>query len=120
MGIIDYGKIIALDSPRKLVSTLDAESRVLFKVEEQDVAAAEFQRQPEVSRVETVEDEYIQYTRDANTTLHELVRLADRQGFRSEVGQSSHRLDVGIELNLANSWPLSFILNEAQPAGGSD
>jgi hypothetical protein len=30
------------------------------------------------------------------------------------------QLGAGIELNLANLWPLSFILHEAQPAGGSD
>ena len=31
---------------------------------------------------------------------------------------SSRRLGAGIELNLANPWPLSFMSNEAQPAGG--
>lgn len=82
VGVIDYGKIIALDTPRNLVSSLGAESKVLFKVEDKDIAATEFEGLPEVSRVEKVEDGFILYTRDGNTTLQELVRLADKQGFR--------------------------------------
>jgi ABC-2 type transport system ATP-binding protein len=82
VGVIDHGKIIALDTPRNLVSSLGAEPKVLFGVEDKDVAAAEFEGLPEVSRVEKSEDGFVLYTRDSNTTLQELVRLADRQGFR--------------------------------------
>lgn len=82
VGVIDYGKIIALDTPRNLVSSLGAESKVLFKVEDEDVAVAEFEGLLEVSRVEKVEDGFILYTKDGDATLQELVRLADKQGFR--------------------------------------
>jgi ABC-2 type transport system ATP-binding protein len=82
VGVIDYGKIIALDTPKNLVSNLGAESKVLFKVEDKDVPAAEFQGLPAVSRAEKVEDGFILYTSDGNATLQELVRFADRQGLR--------------------------------------
>ena len=82
VGVIDYGKIIALDTPRNLVSNLGAESKVLFRVEDKEVAAAEFEGLPAVSRVERVEDGFILYTGDGNATLQELVRFADKQGFR--------------------------------------
>ena len=82
VGVIDYGKIIALDTPKNLISSLGAESKVLFKVEDKDVAATEFEGLPEVSRVEKVEDGFILYTKDSDATLQELVRLADKQGFR--------------------------------------
>ena len=82
VGVIDHGKIIALDTPKNLVSNLGAESKVLFKVEGKDMAAAEFEGLPAVSRVEKGKDGYILYTRDSNATLQELVRFADRQGFR--------------------------------------
>ena len=82
VGIIDYGKIIALDTPKNLVANLGAESKVLFNVEDKDVAVTEFEGIAEVSRVEKTEDGFILYTRDSNVTLQELVRLADRQGFR--------------------------------------
>jgi ABC-2 type transport system ATP-binding protein len=33
VAIIDHGKIVALDSPRKLVASLDAENRIVFSVD---------------------------------------------------------------------------------------
>jgi len=94
VGVIDYGKIIALDTPKNLVSSLGAESKVLFKVEDKDVAATEFEGIAAVSRVERVEDGFILYTRDGDVTLQELVRLADKQGFRlSDIRTESPSLD---------------------------
>jgi len=80
VGVIDYGRIIALDTPGNLITSLGAESKVLFKVEDKDIAASGFEGLPAVSRVEKVEDGFVLYTRDSNATLQELVRLADRQG----------------------------------------
>jgi ABC-2 type transport system ATP-binding protein len=82
VGVIDHGKIIALDTPENLVGSLGAESKVLFKVEDKDVLAAEFEGLPAVSRVEKVEGGFILYTSDGNATIQELVRFADRQGLR--------------------------------------
>ncbi len=82
VGVIDHGIIIALDTPKNLIGNLSAESKVLFKVEDREVVASEFEGLPGVNQVEKVQDCYILYTSDGDATLQELVRLADRQGFR--------------------------------------
>ena len=82
VGVIDHGEIIALDTPANLVGSLSAESKVLFNVGDEEVTTAGFEKLPGVSRVEKVQDDYILYTDDSDATLQELVRLADRQGFR--------------------------------------
>ena len=82
VGIIDYGKIIALDTPRKLVANLGAESKVSFNVDDRSIDATQFEAIKAVSRVEKSEDGFILYTKDENATLQELVRMADKQGFR--------------------------------------
>jgi ABC-2 type transport system ATP-binding protein len=82
VGVIDRGKIIALDTPKNLISKLSAESKLLFKVENKEVDVAEFKKLSGVSGVEKVEDGFIIFTGDSDGTLQELVRLADRQGFR--------------------------------------
>jgi ABC-2 type transport system ATP-binding protein len=82
VAIIDYGKIIALNTPSILIRSLGAESKVLFNVEGQGVAATEFEGLTAVSRVEIVTEGFVLYSKDGNTSLQELVRLADKQGFR--------------------------------------
>ena len=82
VGIIDYGKIIALNTPQGLIDNLGAESRVAFSVEEQDVDISTFEVIGTVSRVEKVEDGFVLYTGDENVALQELVRLADSRKFR--------------------------------------
>ena len=81
VGVIDYGKIIALDTPQNLITSLDADSKVTFRVEDRVVSATEFEKFPEVSQVEIIEDDFVLYTRDENTTIREIVRLADKQRF---------------------------------------
>ena len=94
VGIIDYGKIIALDTPRNLIDNLSAESKVSFNIEDKDIDASQFELVGAVSRVEKVEDGIILYTRDENVTLQELVRLADKQKFRlSNLHTESPSLD---------------------------
>lgn len=100
VGIIDYGKIIALDTPRKLVANLGAESKVIFNTEDRDLDTADLTAIKGVSRVEKVEDGFILYTKDENATLQELVRLADTQKFRvSNLRTESPNLD-DVFLNL--------------------
>jgi ABC-2 type transport system ATP-binding protein len=82
VGVIDYGKIIALDTPRNLVRNVGAESKVLFRVEGKEVAVAEFKGLPAVSRVEKIEDGFILYTSDDSVTLQELLRFADAHKLR--------------------------------------
>jgi ABC-2 type transport system ATP-binding protein len=100
VGIIDYGKIIALDTPRNLVANLGAESKITFSVEGKDVDTANLAALKGVSRLEEAEDGFTLYTKDDNTTLQELVRLADRQKFRlSSLRMESPNLD-DVFLNL--------------------
>lgn len=92
VGIIDYGKIIALDTPRKLIDNLGAESKVIFSAEDMD--ATKLEAIEAVSRVEKVEDGFVLYTKDENATLQGLVRTADAQGFRvSSMRTESPNLD---------------------------
>ena len=94
VGIIDYGKIIALDTPRNLVSNLGVESKVTFNVEDKDIDASKFEGIKAVSRVEKGKDGFILYTKDENVTLQELVRMADAQKFRlSNLHTESPNLD---------------------------
>ena len=82
VGVIDYGKLIALDTPGNLVSNLGAESKVSFKVDGMGIEGVEFMTLPAVSRVENVGEGFILYTKDDNATLQGLVRYADQQGLR--------------------------------------
>lgn len=82
VGIMDHGRLIALDTPRNLVSSLGADSKVLFTVDARDVPVSTFEAFPEVSRAEKLENGYVLYTKDDSTTLGKLIRLSDKQGFR--------------------------------------
>lgn len=82
VGVIDYGKIIALDTPRNLVSNLVAESKVRFRVEGKEVATGELKELTGVRRVEKGEDGFILYTGDDSLTLQELLRFADAHQIR--------------------------------------
>lgn len=94
VGIIDYGKIIALDTPRGLIEKLGAESKVIFKIEDSDMDAAKFESIKSVSRAEKSPDGFTLYTKDENATLQGLVRLADKQGFRlTSIRTESPNLD---------------------------
>ena len=82
VAIIDYGRIIALDTPPKLISNLCADSRITFSVDGKDIDAAEFKNIAAVNRVERTNNDFILYPRDDNASLQELVRLADKHKFR--------------------------------------
>ncbi len=81
VGVIDHGKIIALDTPSNLMSSLSAESKVLFRAGNGDVGLTELAALPDVDRVEETGDGFILYTRNSDATLVALVRLGDRNGF---------------------------------------
>ncbi len=82
VGVIDYGKVIALDPPRNLVRNLGAESKVLFSVEGKEATAAGFNGLSAVNRVEEAEGGFVLYTRDDSVALQELLRFADAQKLR--------------------------------------
>jgi ABC-2 type transport system ATP-binding protein len=94
VGIMDYGKIIALDTPRNLISNLGAESKVVFSIDDKNIEAAKLESIKAVTRVGKGEDSFILYTKDETSVLQELVRLADIQGFRlSNMRTESPNLD---------------------------
>lgn len=84
VGVIDYGKIIALDTPQNLITSLDADSKELFRVVDNVVSTNELREFQEVRCVEIIGDEYVLYTLEGNTTIRVLVLLADKQRFRQE------------------------------------
>lgn len=82
VGIIDHGKVIALDTPENLVRTLGDESKVHFTVQGREATSTEFKELLGVNRAEKTQDGFVLYTGDGNATLQELIRLADRQGLK--------------------------------------
>ena len=94
VGIIDYGKIIALDTPRNLVDNMGAESKVTFNIDDKTIDTSAFEGVTAVSRMEKIEDNFVLYTGDVNETLQGLVRLADTLKFRlSHLHTESPNLD---------------------------
>jgi ABC-2 type transport system ATP-binding protein len=94
VAIIDYGKIIALDTPRGLIEQLGAESKIIFSIEDSAIDAAKFESIKSVSRAEESAEGFTLYTKDENAALQGLVRLADKQGFRlTSIRTESPNLD---------------------------
>lgn len=95
VAIIDYGKIIALDTPRNLITNLRAGSKIVFKLGGRDIAISNFEAIRGVNKVEKSRDSFFTlYTRDENITLQELVRMADAQQFPlSNLRTESSNLD---------------------------
>ena len=60
VAIIDQGRIVALDTPENLVSSLGAESRVIFKVEG-NLDKAALRTAPGVTRVEQIGERVVVY-----------------------------------------------------------
>jgi ABC-2 type transport system ATP-binding protein len=81
VAVIDHGRIIALDTPSRLIGDLGAESKVSFRIESGSLNAEEFEGLPAVRRVEEVGGGFTLYTGDSDSTLVDLVRLTDRRGF---------------------------------------
>lgn len=82
VAIIDHGKIIALDTPAKLVAGLGAESRIFFS----SAGKADLDLQPlrqiaNVSRVERSGESVILYSNKSDTVLPELIKLAQENGW---------------------------------------
>ncbi len=82
VGIIDHGNLIALDTPANLIRKQGAESKVLFKVYDGRATITELESIASVNCVEQDEDGYILFSSDGDAALQDLVRLADKNGFR--------------------------------------
>jgi len=76
VGIMDYGKIIALDTPKDLITKQNLESAVEF-ITSNSVSKEFFQKPPRVSKVTQDGDRFILHTMEASSVLTELTRLSE-------------------------------------------
>jgi ABC-2 type transport system ATP-binding protein len=83
VGIIDHGKIIALDTPRTLIANADLESAVEVTCRDKDVEAV-FANIAGVNKVTREDNRYILHTKESSSILRELTRLADEKKLQLE------------------------------------
>jgi ABC-2 type transport system ATP-binding protein len=83
VGIMDYGRIIALDTPRDLIANQNLESAVEF-ISSDDVTKEFFQNLPKVSKVTQDGDRFVLHTREASSVLTELTHLSERNSLDLE------------------------------------
>ncbi len=80
VAIINHGKIIALDTPKRLMANLDAKHRIEF-VADGPIDAARLKAIPGVDKVlEAGRGEFVLYVRETQPVLRELMALAEREG----------------------------------------
>jgi ABC-2 type transport system ATP-binding protein len=78
VAIIDYGRIVALDTPENLIRNLGAENRVVFTVPD-GFDSAQLQGLASVSRVEQVGDRVIVYGRGDDLVVDVVTALSRRR-----------------------------------------
>ena len=83
IGIMDQGKIIALDAPRDLIAKQNLESAVEL-ISSNGVSEEVFHKIPKVSKVTQDEDRLILHTKEASSVLTELIRLSEGNGLNLE------------------------------------
>jgi ABC-2 type transport system ATP-binding protein len=69
VAIMDYGRIVALDTPAKLIENLEIEERVVFSTNDK-CPIEKLSKLPRVTRVETLEDKIIIYGRTNGSNGH--------------------------------------------------
>jgi ABC-2 type transport system ATP-binding protein len=83
VGIMDYGRIIALDTPRDLIAKQNLESAVEF-VTSNGAAKEVLPRIPNVSKLTHDGNRFILHTKEASRVLVELTRLSEENGLNLE------------------------------------
>jgi len=83
VGIMDYGKIIALDTPRDLIAKQNLESAMEF-ITSNGTTKEFFQKLPKVSKVTQDGDRFILHTKEASSVLTELTHLSEANGLNLE------------------------------------
>jgi ABC-2 type transport system ATP-binding protein len=82
VAIIDHGRIIALDSPRRLMAEAEVEQRVTFLIEG-SLEMARLETLPGVLRaLDDGQGAFTLYAREAQATLKSLIDLSETNGFR--------------------------------------
>jgi ABC-2 type transport system ATP-binding protein len=81
VAIIDYGKIIALDTPKRLMASLEVEQKIEF-VTDSAIDMDQLGKIKGVSKAAQIRgDEFVIYTKRVQTTLKELMILAEKEGY---------------------------------------
>jgi ABC-2 type transport system ATP-binding protein len=81
VAIMDHGRIIALDTPRRLMANLEIEQRIEFVIEGVLDAAA-LERMPGITRARFAADgAYTMYASEAHTALKSLLAQVEAEGF---------------------------------------
>jgi ABC-2 type transport system ATP-binding protein len=83
IGIMDQGKVIALDAPRDLVAKQNLESAIEL-ITSNGVGTEFFHRLPNVSNVTQDGDRFILHTKEASPILTELIRLSEGNSLNLE------------------------------------
>lgn len=81
VAIIDHGKIIALDTPKRLMASLEMEQKIEF-VTDSAINVDQLRNIKGVNKaVRTREGEFVMYTKKTQTTLKELMILAEKKDY---------------------------------------
>jgi ABC-2 type transport system ATP-binding protein len=81
VAIIDHGKIIALDTPKRLMANADAEQKIAFLIDGH-IDTTGLERLPGVSQVlEEGQGEYSLYAAEVQPVLKSLILQAESNGF---------------------------------------
>ena len=81
VAIIDHGKIIVLDTPKRLMASLEVEQKIEF-VTDSAISVDQLKKIKDVSKaVKTREGEFVIYTKKTQTTLKELMVLAEKESY---------------------------------------
>jgi ABC-2 type transport system ATP-binding protein len=82
VAIIDHGRIIALDTPKRLMADTAVEQRIEFVIEG-SLAVGRLEALPDVIRaLDDGRGEFTLYAREAQKALKSLINLAETNGFR--------------------------------------
>jgi ABC-2 type transport system ATP-binding protein len=80
LGIIDHGKIIALDTTKELIAKQNLESAIEFTTSN-GVTKESLEKLPDVSKVIQDSNSFVLQTRESSKVLTELTRLSEEDGF---------------------------------------
>lgn len=81
VAIIDLGKIIALDTPKRLMASLEVEQKIEFVIDS-TIDVGQLRKIEGVTKaVQTREGEFVIYTKKTQTTLKELMVFAEKEDY---------------------------------------
>jgi ABC-2 type transport system ATP-binding protein len=81
VAIIEHGKIIALDTPKRLMASLEVEQKIEF-VTDSTISVSQLRKIKGVSKaVQIGEGEFVIYTKKTQSTLKELMVFAEKENY---------------------------------------